>query len=129
MDTKLFDSELKLMELLWTHPEDAEPLTAKDVSLMAAQRIGWNKNTTYTILKKLVDKGAIRREEPNFRCIPLVSRNETQRQETRSLLQRLFGGSKKALFSALLEDEHLSEQDLAEMRAMIEKASEKSDGV
>lgn len=129
MDTKLFDSELKLMELLWAHPEDAEPLTAKDVSLMAAQRIGWNKNTTYTILKKLVDKGAIRREEPSFRCIPLVSRNEAQRQETRSLLQRLFGGSKKALFSALLEDEHLSEQDLAEMRAMIEKASEKSDGV
>ena len=129
MDTKLFDSELKLMELLWAHPEDAEALTAKDVSLMAAQRIGWNKNTTYTILKKLVDKGFIRREEPNFRCIPLVSRNEAQRQETRSLLQRLFGGSKKALFSALLEDERLSEQDLAEMRAMIEKAAGKSGGV
>lgn len=127
METKLFDSELRLMELLWTHPQDAEPLTAKELSLLAADRIGWNKNTTYTVIKKLVEKGAIRREEPDFRCIPLVSRSQAQRQETHSLLQKLFGGSKKALFSALLEDERLTAQDVADLRDMIDRAARKSD--
>ena len=60
-------------------------------------------------------------------CIPLISRNEAQRQETRSLLQKLFGGSKKALFSALLEDESLTAQDIADMRAMIDKAARDGD--
>ena len=91
MEMKLFDSELRLMELLWAHPQDAQPLTAKEISLLAAQQIGWNKNTTYTVIKKLVDKNAIRREEPGFQCIPLISRSQAQRQETRSLLQKLFG--------------------------------------
>ena len=127
MEMKLFDSELRLMELLWAHPQDAEPLTAKEISLLAAQQIGCNKNTTYTVIKKLVDKNAIRREEPGFQCIPLISRNEAQRQETRSLLQKLFGGSKKALFSALLEDESLTAQDIADMRAMIDKAARDGD--
>lgn len=122
MDMKLFDSEIRLMELLWAHPQEEEPLTAKEISLVAAERIGWNKNTTYTVIKKLIDKGAIRREEPNFRCVPLVTRDAVQRQETRSLLRRLFSGSKKALFSALLEDESVTAEDIAELRAMIDSA-------
>lgn len=117
MDMKLFDSELKLMELLW---ESAEPLTAKDVSRIAADRIGWNKNTTYTILKKLVDKGALRREEPGFRCIPLVTQEEVRRTETRSLIDRLFGGSRRALLSALLEDEAVTQNEIDELRQLID---------
>lgn len=117
MDMKLFDSELKLMELLW---ESAEPLTAKDVSLIAADRIGWNKNTTYTILKKLVDKGALRREEPGFHCIPLVTQEEVRRTETRSLIDRLFGGSRRALLSALLEDEAVTQSEIDELRQLID---------
>lgn len=125
MDMKLFDSEIKLMEILWAHPAEAGPMTAREASLHAAEIIGWNKNTTYTVIKKLVDKGAIRREEPDFRCIPLVSREEVRRAETRSLLDRLFGGSKKALFSALLEDESVTKEDIAELREMIERSSRK----
>lgn len=114
---KLFDSEIKVMEIIW----QAEPITAKRVSLIAAETIGWNKNTTYTILKKLESKGAIKREEPGFICTSLVSRNEIQKAETQSLVDKLFGGSKKALFSALLEDEKLSERDIQELRDMIER--------
>ena len=114
---KLFDSEIKVMEIIW----DSEPITAKQVSLIAAETIGWNKNTTYTILKKLESKGAIKREEPGFICTSLVSRNEVQKAETQSLVDKLFGGSKKALFSALLEDEKLSERDIKELRDMIER--------
>ena len=50
MEKHLFDSELRLMELLW----EQEPISAKELSLVAAARLNWNKNTTYTVIKKLV---------------------------------------------------------------------------
>ena len=114
---KVFDSELKIMELIWQH----EPVSAKELSLLARQEIGWNKNTTYTVIKKLIDKGCVRREEPGFMCSSLITKGEIQKSEARGLLDRFFSGSKKALFSALLEDEDLSETELAELRAMIDR--------
>ena len=114
---KLFDSEIKVMEILWAN----EPVSAKQISLIAADTIGWNKNTTYTVIKKLTAKGFIRREEPGFICRSVFSRGEIQKAETRSLVDKLFGGSKKALFSALLEDEKLSAEELQELHEMIEK--------
>ncbi len=117
MESKIYDSEYKLLELLWAR----EPVSAKALSLVAAEEIGWNKNTTYTIIKKLVEKGCVRREEPGFLCTSLVSRDEVRKAETRSLIDRLFGGSKKLLFSALLEDEALTEEDMAQLRRMIDE--------
>ena len=113
---KLFDSEWKVMEVLWQEDD----LTAKEISLRLAESIGWNKNTTYTVIKKLEAKGFIKRDEPNFVCTSLVSRDEVRREETHSLIDKLFGGSKKALFSSLLEDEKLSEDELTELRKMID---------
>lgn len=114
---RLFDSELKVMEIIWSE----QPVAAKEISLIAADRIGWNKNTTYTVIKKLHTKGFIRREEPGFICTAVISREEFLKTETKSLLDRLYGGSRKALFSALLEDEELSKKELDELRGMIEK--------
>ena len=114
---KLFDSEIKVMEIVWEN----EPVTAKEVTLIAADKIGWNKNTTYTVIKKLEAKGFIKREEPGFVCTSLVSRDDIQKSETQSLIDKLFGGSKKALFSALLNDEDISASELKELREMIEK--------
>lgn len=114
---KLYDSEWKLMEILW----EKEPVSARELTVLAAERIGWNKNTTYTIVKKLVKKGVVRREEPGFYCTSLVKKEEVQRSETRSLIDRLFRGSRKAFFAALLEDEEISEEELAQLKDMIEK--------
>ncbi len=116
MSLKLFDSELKVMEFIW----DNEPVSAKDLSLLAAKETGWNKNTTYTVIKKLESKGYIKRNDPGFICTALISRDEVCRAETQSLIDRLFGGSKRALFSALLEDEKLSEKELRDLRKMID---------
>ena len=102
MKEKLFDSEAKVMEILWQNG----PLCAKQVSLIAADSIGWNKNTTYTVLKKLEAKGFIRRQDPGFVCTPLISRQQMQRAE--------------ALFSALLEEEPLSEEEAQALRKLIE---------
>ena len=117
MEQKLFDSELKVMELIW----EREPISAKSVSLLAADRYGWNKNTTYTVIKKLEAKGMLHREEPGFVCTSLISRDEVCRTETQGLIDKLFGGSRKALFSALLEDESISAEELDELRTMIER--------
>ena len=117
MREKLFDSEAKVMEILWAK----SPVSAKEVSLTAARTIGWNKNTTYTVLKKLEAKGLIRRDEPGFLCTPLVSKAEMQKLEATSLVKKVFGGSRSALFSALLEDEPLSAEELGALRELIDK--------
>lgn len=116
MKEKLFDSEAKVMEIIWKK----SPISAKDISLIAAETIGWNKNTTYTVIKKLETKGFIKREDPGFICTPLISQNEMQKLEAYSLVKKVFGGSRKALFSALIENEPLSEEEIAELRKLID---------
>ena len=117
MKEKLFDSEAKVMEIIWNRG----PLSAKEISLLAADSIGWNKNTNYTVIKKLESKGFIKRTDPGFICTPLVSQEEMQKKEAVSLLNKVFGGSRKALFSALLEDEDLSDTEIKELRDLIDK--------
>ena len=113
---KLFDSELRLMELIWA--EDG--ITAKELSLRAAEAIGWNKNTTYTILKKLVAKDAVERQEPGFRCHARITREAVAAEETDGLISRLYQGSKKAFFAAFLQREELSDAELDELRRLID---------
>lgn len=115
MPKRLFESESRVMEMLW----ERGSMSAKDLSLAAKDGIGWNKNTTYTVIKKLEAKGFISRSEPGYICTPLVSREENRRTEARSLLKEVFGGSRKALFSALLADEELSEAELNELRDLL----------
>ena len=122
MDTKLFDSERKVMEVLW---EADAPLTAKEVAQKLGETVGWNKNTTYTVIKKCVDKGAVRREEPEFVCHPLVERTATQRDETNALIDRLFGGSSELFFSSFLRERGVGEEDAKKLAEMIrEKGGE-----
>ena len=107
----------KVMEIIW----ERGALSAKEISLIAADSIGWNKNTTYTVIKKLEAKGFIRRDEPGFICTPLVSREQMQKQETESLINKFFGGSKKALFSALIDKEDLTDEQAEELQRLIDK--------
>jgi BlaI family penicillinase repressor len=115
-EKKLFDSEAKVMKIIWAK----SPISAKDISLIAAETIGWNKNTTYTVIKKLEAKGFIQRDDPGFICTPLVSQSQMQKIEAASLVNKVFGGSRKALFSALLEDEPLSKEEINELRKLID---------
>lgn len=94
MKEKLFDSEAKVMEIIWAKG----PLSAKEISLIAADSIGWNKNTTYTVIKKLEAKGFIRRDEPGFICTALVSRKKSRKQK-RSLFSTKFSAALEKHFS------------------------------
>ena len=113
---KLFDAELRLMEIIWAY----EPVSAKEISLIAAEQCGWNKNTTYTVIKRLIEKEVLRRKEPGFVCSSVVKRDEVQKAETNTLIEKLFGGSKKAFFSAFA-DEQLSPEEVEALKALIER--------
>ena len=117
MRDTLFDGEARAMQIIW----ERGPLPAREISRIAAESIGWNKNTTYTVLKKLAAKGFIRRDEPGFVCTPLVSRAEMQKKEAASLLRRVFDGSRKALYSALLESEELTDGEAEALRRLIDE--------
>lgn len=114
---KLFDSELKVMEPLW----DGGAQTAGTLAKKLAETAGWNRNTTYTVIKKLIDKGAVARSDPGFLCTPLVTRQEVQRLETDSLITRLFGGSKTQFLSAFLSEKDLTPAEAAQLRALIDQ--------
>ena len=116
-DIKLFDSELKIMNIVWEN----EPVTAKEVSLIAKKSIGWNKNTTYTVIKKLIEKDIILRNEPNFICTSLIKKEDIRRSETRILIDKLYDGSKKAFFASFIKEHELSEKEIEELKEMIEK--------
>ena len=112
---KLFDSELKVMDVLWRLGDR----TAKEISSILGEETGWNVNTTYTVIKKCVAKGAILRSEPNFLCHALVTKEEVQASETEELVGRLFDGSPDLLFASLLSSQKLTREQLSRLRQMI----------
>ena len=110
MEIKLFDSELKEGDL-----------TAGQIAGILKEEIGWNRNTTYTVIKKCIEKGAVERREPKFGCHALISREEVQAYETEELIDRMFDGSKKQFFAAFLSEEHLNSDEIQELKDMIDR--------
>lgn len=118
MELKLFDSERRVMEVLW---EADAPLTAKEIAVRLGETVGWNKNTTYTVIKKCIDKGAIERREPNFQCVPLVRREQAQAAAAAELVEKVFDGSASLLFASLLSGKQLPPEEVRRLRAMIDE--------
>lgn len=114
---KLFDSELKLMDILWSN----EPISARDLSQIAAKSLGWNKNTTYTVIKKLIGKKYIRRSEPNFICTSTIRKEDVAASETKNLIEKLYEGSRKAFFAAFIQEGNLTAEELDDIKKLIEK--------
>ncbi len=115
MEIKLFDSELKVMDVLWKNGD----LTAKKISDILKDEIGWNMNTTYTVIKKCIAKGAIARSEPNFMCHALVTKETVQAAEAEELIDKLFDRSPVLLFASLLGGKKLSREQTEELRKMV----------
>ena len=115
MAIKLFDSELKVMDILWRKGDQ----TAKQIADLLREETGWNVNTTSTVIKKCVAKGAIQRTEPNFLCHPLLPKTEVQKAETDELIGKLFDGSADKLFSALLGRKKLTAEQLTALKEIV----------
>ncbi|WP_410772107.1 BlaI/MecI/CopY family transcriptional regulator [Fontibacillus sp. BL9] len=120
MSIKLFDSELKVMDVLWR----AGDQTAKQISDILKDEIGWNMNTTYTIIKKCINKGAIERREPHFLCHALIRKEQVQELETAELVDKVFDGSVDKLFASLLGRKNLSAQQIEKLKQIVDSLDE-----
>ncbi len=117
MKIKLFDSELKVMEVLWREGN----LTAGQLARILKEETGWNRNTTYTVIKKCIDKGAIERLEPNFTCKALVSMEEIQQQETAEFINKMFDGSAERFFAAFVNEKNLTKEQIEKLKQLVNK--------
>ena len=112
---KLFDSELKVMDVLWRLGDR----TAKEISSILGEETGWNVNTTYTLIKRCIKKGAIERSEPNFMCHALIPKEQVQEAETNELINKVYDGSVDKLFSALLGRKKLSQSQIEKLEQIV----------
>lgn len=117
MDIKLFDSELKVMSVLWREGD----ATAKHISDVLKEETGWNMNTTYTLIKRCIKKGAIRRSEPNFLCHALIPKEEVQEAETNELINKIYDGSAENLFAALLGRKSISAEQIDRLKQIVDQ--------
>ncbi len=116
MDIKLFDSEIKVMNVLWREGD----VTAKKISDVLKGETGWKINTTYTLIKRCIDKGAIERREPGFVCHALISKEEVQEAETNELINKVYDGFAGNLFAALLGKKRLTQEQLERLKKVVE---------
>ncbi|MDP4095182.1 MAG: BlaI/MecI/CopY family transcriptional regulator [Bacillota bacterium] len=114
---KITDGELNVLQVLW----EKSPLPAGEIVFILKERIGWNRNTTYTFINRLVEKKVIKREEPGYICTPLFSKDEISISETQTFLEKMYGGSLKMLLTSFINNEAVSEKEIKELKKLIEK--------
>ena len=117
MDIKVFDSELKVMEALW---KDGD-LTAGELAKILKEQTGWNRNTTYTVIGKLIDKGAIERYGPSFSCKAVITKDQVRQYEAKELIGKLFDGSAEIFLSAFLSGRKLSDSEIERLKQTVER--------
>ena len=117
-EIRLHEGELNVMELLWSN----SVLAAKDIAKIIKEYIGWEKNTTYTVIKRLIDKGAVSREDPGFLCRALISKREVQRIETEALFAKMFNNSLSIFIQDYLGQRKLTTEEIIELQRMINHA-------
>ena len=120
MKINLSDSEWKLMNRLWDQP----PMTIMELTTALRDDTGWTKNTVITMLSRLEAKGAVRHEEGvrAKQYYPCLVREDAAQAETESFLGKVYGGSLGLMMSALVDSRRLTEADIAELSAILEKA-------
>lgn len=116
MSVKISDAEFPLMEYIWEH----NPISAQELATYSLTAFDWKRNTTYTVIKRLGDRGAISRTDPGIIIRPLVTREEVERAETDELIDKIYNGSVKNFFVSFLQREDISKEKLDEIKKILE---------
>lgn len=118
------DAESRVMEALWQQA----PQTSEDIVARLLQPTGWHEKTIKTLLNRLLGKGAVSAQKDGRRYLysPLLRREEWQQLESRSLLDRVFGGKLGPLLAHFSQHEKLSAKDVAELRKLIDAIEKKA---
>lgn len=115
---KIFESEYRFLTILWKH----EPIASPELVRLCSEELGWKKSTTYTVIKKLTEKGIVKSEKTIVES--LVKKEEADRQAGEELLERTCKGNIPAFFAAFLKDRKLSRDEVERIKKMIEEAEE-----
>ena len=117
MEVKLFDAELKVMDVLWAKGDTP----AREIARQLTEELGWNVNTTYTLIKRCINKGAIQRSEPGFMCHALIPKAAVQEAETEELINKVYDGSADKLFAALLGGNKISAEQIRKLKQIVDE--------
>ena len=115
----LTTAEWNVMECLW----EQSPLTGRQMTDLMENRMGWNRSTTLTLLRRLEEKGAVRSDSKGAKKIfcPGIAREDAAHQETESFLERVYGGSVSMMVSAMTKKQALSKKEIDELYAMLKE--------
>ena len=112
---KIFESEYRFCLILWEH----EPTTSAKLAAICKERLGWSRTTTYTVIKRLTERGVVKNE--NSTITSLVSKNEVQAAEIDELVEKTFEGSLPAFIAAFANHRRLSKAEREELLRLIEQ--------
>lgn len=109
-------SELNILNILWDRGDTAAAVIYK----LLEEQVGWNKSTTYTVIKRCIDKGYVERLEPGYICRAVVKKEEMQNAKITNLLSRFFS-SKSDFFKAFLQSEAFTKEEIEELESLIDE--------
>ncbi len=109
----IFESEYRFCLILWEH----EPVRSAQLARLCREQLQWSKTTTYTVIKRLCDRGVVKNE--NTIVTSLVSREEAQLAELEELMEKKFQGSLPAFIAAFGKRQSLSQEEIAEIQRII----------
>jgi predicted transcriptional regulator len=115
---KLAQGEAKFADLIWRH----EPITSMDLVKLCEKEMDWKKSTTYTVLKKLCDKGIFQNE--NTLVTSLISKDEFYARQSRRFVEDTFGGSLPKFITAFIGGGKLSDRQAEELKKLIDQHKE-----
>lgn len=115
---KLFDAELKFMNIIW----EREPIGSGDLVKVCNEKLGWKKSTTYTVLRKLCNRGILKNEKTIVTAI--IKKEETQRYESHEVVEKSFGGSLPKFLTAFFGDKKISREEAEELKKLIDSHRE-----
>lgn len=110
---KIFESEYRFCLILWEN----EPIRSTDLAKLCKERLDWSKTTTYTVIKRLSERGVLKNE--NTIVTSLISKEEAQLSELDELMEKKFEGSLPAFIAAFARRQSLSEKDIQELQRII----------
>ena len=113
---QVYDSEMKVLNVLWRNGE----LSAGEIKDILAEEEGWKRTTSYTVIKKCVDKGYIERSEPGFLCKPILTKEEAQMGNVSEQIEKAYH-SKTDFFKAYLSRENLTDAEIQDLFQVVER--------
>ena len=118
---KLSNSEMKFMQLIWHRA----PINSTALVKLANVELGWKKSTTYTVLRRLGERGIIKNE--NAIVTSLIERQEVQQVQSEELLGRVYEGSIKMFLASFLQREKITEKEAEELKTIIDEYTQKGE--